>query len=67
LARLRHPGIAAEETDHQYRRLLRARRERPCRSAAEKVHEIAPFHAATHLEQYHVKYRAKLPHRGTAV
>jgi hypothetical protein len=48
LARLRHPGIAAEETDHQYRRLLRARRERPCRSAAEKVNEIAPFHAATH-------------------
>src|SRR5262249_50544449 len=36
---------AAEKSDHRHRRLLRARRERPCGRAAEKRDELA---AATH-------------------
>src|SRR5262249_13208993 len=38
---------AVEETDHRHCRLLRARRERPRRSAAEKRDERAPFHPIT--------------------
>jgi len=34
----------AEEPDHRHRRLLRARRERPRRRAAEKRDELATFH-----------------------
>jgi hypothetical protein len=34
----------AEESDHRHRRLLRARRERPCYCAAEDADEIAAFH-----------------------
>jgi hypothetical protein len=35
------PGV--EESDHRHRRLLRARRERPRRCAAEQRYEFAPF------------------------
>src|SRR5262245_39037367 len=35
---------AAEESDRRHRRLLRARRERPHRCAAEQRDEVAPFH-----------------------
>src|SRR5215472_4569372 len=35
---------AAEKPDHRHRRLLRARRERPGRRAAEQRDELAPFH-----------------------
>src|SRR5262245_1803286 len=41
-------GEAAEEPDHRYRRLLRARRERPRSRAAEQHHELAPpYHSIT--------------------
>src|SRR5262249_61266066 len=36
-----------EEPDHRHRRLLRARRERPCSRAAEQRYELAPFHSIT--------------------
>jgi hypothetical protein len=32
-----------EKPDHRHRRLLRTRRERPCRRAAEQRDELAPF------------------------
>src|SRR5580704_13115488 len=38
---------AVEEPDHRHRRLLRARRERPCRRAAEKANEFTSFHSIT--------------------
>jgi hypothetical protein len=38
---------AVEEPDHRQPRLLRARRERPSRRAAEKGDEIASFHSIT--------------------
>ena len=38
---------AAEEPDHRHRRLLRPRRKRPGRRAAEKRDEIAPLHSIT--------------------
>src|SRR5262249_50572145 len=38
----------AEKPDHRYRRLLRARRNRPCRRcAAEQRDELAPLHSIT--------------------
>jgi len=41
--RVGRPGD--KESDHRHRRLLRARRERPCgRRAAEERDEFAPFH-----------------------
>src|SRR5262249_38143673 len=36
-----------EEADHGHRRLLRARRERPYRRAAEQRDELSPFHSIT--------------------
>src|SRR5262249_24392794 len=36
--------LAVEERDHRHRPLLRARRERPCRRAADQRDEIAPLH-----------------------
>src|SRR5262249_16725377 len=36
-----------EKPNHRHRRLLRARRERPCGSAAEKRDELAPLHSIT--------------------
>src|SRR6516165_11344382 len=37
-----------DKSDHRHRRLLRARRERPCcRRAAEQRYESAPFHSIT--------------------
>jgi len=36
---------AAEQSDHRKRTLLRARRERPSRRAAEQRDELAPSHA----------------------
>src|SRR5262245_16917157 len=38
---------AAQEPDHRHRRLLRARRERPRRSATNERNELAPFHSIT--------------------
>src|SRR5262249_46333504 len=38
---------AVEEPDHRHRRLLRARRERPCGCAAEQRDELAAFHSIT--------------------
>src|SRR5262245_4956059 len=38
---------AVEEPDHRHCRLLRARRERPCRRAAEQRDELAPSHSIT--------------------
>src|SRR5262249_45965513 len=38
---------AAKKANHRHRRLLRARRERPCRHAAEKRDELAPVHSIT--------------------
>src|ERR1700756_4000283 len=39
---------SAEESDHRHRRLLRARRERPCgRSATEQRDELAASHSIT--------------------
>jgi hypothetical protein len=39
------PGLAAEESDHRHRRLLRSCHERPCRRrAAEQRYELAAFH-----------------------
>src|SRR5262249_30653977 len=41
--------FAVEESDDLHRRLLRARRERPCsRRAAEQCDEVAPFHLRGH-------------------
>src|SRR5262249_17724018 len=40
-------GPSAEKPDHRYRRLLRARRKRPRRRAAEKRDERAPPHSIT--------------------
>src|SRR5262249_40946116 len=37
----------AKEPDHGHRRLLRARRERPRRHAAEQRHELAALHSIT--------------------
>jgi hypothetical protein len=42
---IRRSGV--EEPDHRQRRLLRARRERPCCHAAEERDEIAAFHSIT--------------------
>src|SRR6516162_323692 len=39
---------APQEPDHRHRRLLRARRERPCHSAAEQSDEFASFHPGDH-------------------
>src|SRR5262249_7737065 len=39
---------AAQKSNHRHRRLLRARRERPCGRAAEKRHELAAFHLRAH-------------------
>src|SRR5262249_11360604 len=36
-----------QKPDHRHRRLLRAHRERPCRSAAEQRDELAPLHSIT--------------------
>src|SRR5262249_41091070 len=36
-----------EEPDHRHRRLLRARRERPCGRAREERDEDSPFHSIT--------------------
>ena len=38
---------AAKEADHPHRLLLRTRRQRPRRRAAEKRDELAPFHSIT--------------------
>src|SRR5262249_10491485 len=38
---------AVEIADHRHRRLLRARRERPCSRAAEQRDELAAFHSIT--------------------
>ena len=38
---------AVEKPDHRHRRLLRARRERPRRRAAEQRDELAPLHSIT--------------------
>ena len=38
---------AAQEADHRHRRLLRARRQRPRRRAAEQGDELAPLHSIT--------------------
>src|SRR5262249_7076910 len=38
---------AVEEPDHRHCRLLRARRERPCRCAAESPNELPPPHSIT--------------------
>ena len=54
--RLRRAG--QEKSDHRYRRLLRARRERPCRRAAEKGDELAPSPTLIRM--------CPLPVRGTA-
>jgi hypothetical protein len=43
-------GAAAEKTDHRIQRLLRARRERPCRRATEECDEVAPSHAKLPVE-----------------
>src|SRR5262249_9208386 len=40
--RIRRSGI--DECDYRHLRLLRPRRERPCRRATEQRDEIAPFH-----------------------
>src|SRR5262245_4963993 len=46
--RERRSGRAAQQPDYRQPRLLRARRERPCRScAAEKDDELSPFHSIT--------------------
>src|SRR5262245_63890322 len=37
-----------EQSDHRHRRLLRARRERPCGRAAEERDELAPLHSLNH-------------------
>src|SRR5262249_20615905 len=42
---LRHTGI--HKSNHRHRGLLRARRERPCRRAAEQRDESPPFHSIT--------------------
>ncbi len=42
--RARVSSCGVEEPDHRHRRLLRARRKRPCRRAAEQRYEIAAFH-----------------------
>src|SRR5262249_62345725 len=39
----------AEEPDHRHRRLLRARRERPCRRAGERGQEFSSFDMACHV------------------
>src|SRR5262245_61286264 len=39
--------IAGKEPDHRHRRLLRARRERPRRRAADERYELAPPHSIT--------------------
>src|SRR5262249_40933091 len=39
-----------EESDHRYR-LLRTRRERPCRRAAQKCDEVTPSHADLPVQQ----------------
>ena len=36
-----------QKSDHRHRRLLRARRERPCSRAAEQRDELAPLHSIT--------------------
>ena len=38
---------AAEDADHRHRRLLRPRRDRPARRAAEQRDELAPLHSIT--------------------
>src|SRR5262245_56346681 len=38
---------AVEESDNRHRLLLRPRRERPCRRAAEERDELASFHSIT--------------------
>src|SRR5262249_4768917 len=46
--RARMGRATIEEPDHRHRRLLRARRERPCsRRATEQGDERAPFHSIT--------------------
>src|SRR5262245_33691698 len=46
--RVRFYCCAEEQSDHRHRRLLRSRRERPCRcSAAEQHNEVAPSHSIT--------------------
>src|SRR5262249_48082605 len=53
-AQLRHTGI--DKSDHRHRRLLRARRERPRRRAAEQRDELAPIHRARPSPKDHGKY-----------
>src|SRR5262249_4811105 len=45
--RERRSGRAAQQPDYRHRRLLCARRERPCCRAAEQRDELAPFHSIT--------------------
>ncbi len=40
-------GLAVQKSDHRHRRLLRARRDRPRRSAAEKHDELTSRHSVT--------------------
>src|SRR5262249_4609034 len=42
------PGAAAEQPDNRSGRLLRARRQRPCRRAAEQRDELAPLQLCGH-------------------
>src|SRR4029450_12085834 len=41
--------FAAEKPNHRHRRLLRPRRDRPCRRTAEQRDELAAFHSRTSL------------------
>jgi len=42
--------LTAQNSDHRHRWLLRARRERPRRRAAQECDEIAPSHAKLPVE-----------------
>src|SRR5262249_47107086 len=53
-AQLRHTGI--DKPNPRHRRLLRARRERPRRRAAEQRDELAPIHRARPRPKDHGKY-----------
>src|SRR5262244_1643532 len=59
LQRLR--GSGAQNSDHRHRRLLRARRERPGRRAAEQRDELAAPHSITSSASNWIEFGTSMP------
>src|SRR5262249_22413065 len=66
-AECRHKGCTrfgrtrVKITDHRHPRLLRRRRERPCRRAAEERDEVAPIHSMTSLASARIVAGISIP------